>query len=61
MGIFKNFTKVLKKAAPVIGAGIGMYFGGPMAASIGSGIGSLAAGQDTEQALLNAALAGGTG
>ena len=60
MGIFKNFTKVLKKAAPVIGAGIGMYFGGPMGASIGSGIGSLAAGQDTEQALLNAALAGGT-
>ena len=37
-----------------------MYFGGPMGASIGSGIGSLAAGQDTEQALLNAALAGGT-
>jgi hypothetical protein len=60
MGIFKNFTKVLKKAAPVIGAGIGMYFGGPLGASLGSGIGSLAAGQDTEQALLNAALAGGT-
>tara|TARA_R110000824_G_scaffold86455_1_gene213889 strand:- start:167 stop:928 length:762 start_codon:yes stop_codon:yes gene_type:complete len=60
MGIFKNFTKTLKKAAPIIGAGIGMYFGGPMGASIGSGIGSLAAGQDTEQALLNAALAGGT-
>jgi len=44
MGIFKNITKTLKKAAPIIGAGIG----------------SLAAGQDTEQALLNAALAGGT-
>jgi len=60
MGIFKNFTKTLKKAAPIIGAGIGMYLGGPMGASIGSGIGSLAAGQDAEQALLNAALAGGT-
>ena len=60
MGIFKNFTKALKKAAPMIGAGIGMYFGGPMGASIGSGIGSLASGRSTEEALMNAALAGGT-
>ena len=60
MGIFKNFTKALKQAAPVIGAGIGMYFGGPMGASIGSGIGSLASGRSTEEALMNAALAGGT-
>ena len=60
MGIFKSITKALKKAAPVIGAGIGMYFGGPMGASIGSGIGSLASGRSTEEALRNAALAGGT-
>tara|TARA_R110000751_G_scaffold135506_1_gene238308 strand:+ start:18 stop:776 length:759 start_codon:yes stop_codon:yes gene_type:complete len=60
MGIFRNFTKALKQAAPVIGAGIGMYFGGPMGASIGSGIGSLASGRSTEEALMNAALAGGT-
>ena len=60
MGIFKNITKTLKKAAPIIGAGIGMYFGGPMGASIGSGIGSLAGGRSTEEALRNAALAGGT-
>jgi len=60
MGIFKNFTKALKKAAPMIGAGIGMYFGGPMGASIGSGIGSLASGRSTEEALMNAALAGGS-
>ena len=38
MGIFRDITKTLKKAAPIIGAGIGMYFGGPMGASIGSGI-----------------------
>ena len=60
MGIFRNITKSLKKAAPLIGAGIGMYFGGSMGASIGSGIGSLASGRSTEEALMNAALAGGT-
>jgi len=58
MGIFRDITKSLKKAAPIIGAGIGMYFGGPMGASIGSGIGSLASGRSTEEALRNAALAG---
>ena len=60
MGIFRDITKSLKKAAPIIGAGIGMYFGGPMGASIGSGIGSLASGRSTEEALRNAALAGAT-
>ena len=60
MGIFRNITKSLKKAAPLIGSAIGMYFGGPLGASIGSGIGSLAAGKDAEEALRNAALAGGT-
>jgi len=56
--MFRDITKSLKKAAPIIGAGIGMYFGGPMGASIGSGIGSLASGRSTEEALRNAALAG---
>ena len=42
MGIFKNITKKLKQAAPVIGSAIGMYVGGPIGAAIGSGIGSLA-------------------
>jgi len=60
MGIFRDITKVLKKAAPVIGAGIGMYFGGSIGASIGSGIGSLASGRSAEQSLKNAALAGAT-
>ena len=60
MGIFRDITKTLKKAAPIIGAGIGMYFGGPMGASIGSGIGSLASGRSAEESLKNAALAGAT-
>ena len=60
MGIFRNITKSLKKAAPLIGSAIGMYFGGPLGASIGSGIGSLASGRSAEEALRNAALAGGT-
>ena len=60
MGIFKNITKTLKQAAPVIGSAIGMYFGGPAGAALGSGIGSLAAGKDAEEALKAAALAGGT-
>ena len=58
MGIFKNITKVLKEAAPMIGAGIGMYYGGTFGAALGSGIGSLAGGRSTEESLKNAALAG---
>ena len=61
MGIFKNITKSLKKAAPLIGSAIGMFYGGPIGAAIGSGIGSLAAGRDTQEALTNAALAYGVG
>ena len=60
MGIFKNITKVLKEAAPVIGAGIGMYYGGTFGAALGSGLGSLASGRSTEESLKNAALAGTT-
>ena len=60
MGIFKNITKTLKQAAPFIGSAIGMYLGGPAGAALGSGIGSLAAGRDAEEALKAAALAGGT-
>ena len=61
MGIFRNITKTLKRAAPLIGSAIGMYVGGPIGAAIGSGIGSLAAGRDTQEALTNAALAYGVG
>tara|TARA_R100001163_G_C5060966_1_gene197854 strand:- start:6 stop:767 length:762 start_codon:yes stop_codon:yes gene_type:complete len=61
MGIFKNITKSLKKAAPVIGGTIGFMVAGPTGAAIGSGIGSLAAGRSTEEALIAAALGYGVG
>jgi len=61
MGLFKNITKALKSAAPVIGGTIGFGLGGPMGAAIGSGIGGLAAGQDVEDALKSAAIGGALG
>jgi len=61
MGIFKNITKTLKKAAPLIGSTIGFALGGPAGAAIGSGIGSLAAGRSAEEALMNAGMAYGVG
>jgi hypothetical protein len=61
MGIFKNITKTLKKAAPIIGGSIGFMIGGPAGAAIGSGIGSLAGGRSTEEALIAAALGYGVG
>tara|TARA_R100001463_G_scaffold117388_1_gene172971 strand:- start:764 stop:1549 length:786 start_codon:yes stop_codon:yes gene_type:complete len=65
MGIFKSFTKILKKAAPIIGGTIGFAIGGPLGSAaigsaLGAGIGSLAAGADTDDAL-KAALLGGIG
>jgi|TARA_E500000305_G_C4000521_1_gene227064 hypothetical protein len=65
MGIFKNITKTLKQAAPVIGSAIGMYIGGPagyaaLGGALGGGIGSLVGGGDTDDAL-TAALLGGIG
>ena len=65
MGIFKSVTKILKKAAPVIGGTIGFAIGGPMGSAalgsaLGAGIGSLVGGADTDDAL-KAALLGGIG
>ena len=65
MGIFKNVTKLLKKAAPVIGGTLGFAIGGPMGSAalgsaLGAGIGSLVGGADTDDAL-KAALLGGIG
>jgi hypothetical protein len=66
MSIFKNLGKSLKKAAPLIGAGIGYYFGGPLmgaqlGTALGAGIGTLAGGGDIEDALLAGALGYGAG
>ena len=59
MGIFKNVTKLLKKAAPIIGGAIGFSFGSPfLGTALGTGIGTLVAGGDTEDAL-KAGLMGG--
>jgi hypothetical protein len=59
MGIFRSLTKVLKKAAPVIGGAIGFSFGSPfLGTALGTGIGTLIAGGDTEDAL-KAGLMGG--
>ena len=61
MGIFDDLGGKVKEALPTIGAAIGLAAtgGSPYGAAIGSGIGSLAAGKETEDALVNAALAGG--
>jgi hypothetical protein len=62
MGLFKNITKALKSAAPIIGGTIGFGLTGtPIGAAIGSGIGGLAAGQDVEEALKTAAIGGALG
>jgi hypothetical protein len=61
MGIFKNITKVLKKAAPIIGGSIGFMVGGAAGAAFGSGIGSLAAGRSAEESLMAGLLGYGVG
>ena len=58
MGIFKSFTKILKKR-PIIGGAIGFSFGTPfLGTALGTGIGTLGIGGDTEDAL-KAGLMGG--
>jgi hypothetical protein len=64
MALFGDLGKALglgsgKDLLPIIGTAAGFYFGGPMGASIGSGIGSLAGGKSVNDALTNAALAYG--
>lgn len=64
--IFKKIGKSLKSAAPLIGAGLGMYFGGPagyaaLGSGLGAGIGTLVGGGDVEDALLAGALGYGAG
>ena len=64
MALFGDLGKALglgsgEDLLPIIGTAAGFYFGGPLGASIGSGIGSLAGGKDVNEALKNAALAYG--
>ena len=60
--MLKKIFKAAKKAAPIIGAGLGFLAGGPMLGSaIGGGLGSLVAGKSPRDALKFAALSGLTG
>ena len=57
---------ILKKLAPIAGGAIGYLVGGPagsaaLNAALGSGIGTLLAGGDTDDVIKNAILAGGAG
>ncbi len=57
--MLKKIFKAAKKAAPIIGAGLGYLYGGPMLGSaIGGGLGSLVAGKSPEEALKFAAMSG---
>ena len=60
MGIFKNITKTLKQAAPLLVVLLVCILVALREQLLGSGIGSLAAGRDAEEALKAAALGGGT-
>ena len=60
--MLKKIFKAAKKAAPIIGAGLGFLAGGPVLGSaIGGGLGSLVAGKSPKEALKFAALSGLTG
>ena len=57
--MLKKIFKAAKKAAPIIGAGLGFLYGGPMLGSaLGGGLGSLIAGKSPQEALKFAALSG---
>ena len=60
--MLKKIFKAAKKAAPIIGAGLGFLAGGPVLGSaLGGGLGSLIAGKSPKDALKFAALSGLTG
>lgn len=66
MALFGDLGKALglgsgKDILPLIGSAAGFYFGGPLGASLGSGIGTLATGGRVDDVLKNAALAYGVG
>ena len=64
--IFKSAKKLVQKAAPVIGAGLGYLYGGPalggaLGSGLGAGIGSLVGGRSPQESLRNALLGGAAG
>jgi hypothetical protein len=64
--MLKKIFKAAKKAAPVIGAGLGYLYGGPalggaLSTGLGAGLGSLVGGRSAEQSLRNALIGGAAG
>ena len=59
--MLKNFIEGVKDVLPAIGGTIGYAVAGPAGAAIGSGIGSFARGDEGDEALKNALIAGGIG
>tara|TARA_R100001510_G_C7635056_1_gene193366 strand:- start:537 stop:1379 length:843 start_codon:yes stop_codon:yes gene_type:complete len=64
--MLKKIFKAAKKAAPVIGAGLGFLYGGPalggaLSTGLGAGLGSLVGGRSPQESLRNALLGGAAG
>tara|TARA_R100001509_G_scaffold90410_1_gene51930 strand:- start:9394 stop:10851 length:1458 start_codon:yes stop_codon:yes gene_type:complete len=59
--MLKNFIKGIKEALPAVGGIIGYSVAGPLGAGIGSGIGSLAAGKEADDAFRDALVGGAIG
>lgn len=59
--MLKNFIEGVKDVLPAVAGTIGYAVAGPAGAAIGSGLGSLARGDEGDQALQNALIAGGIG
>jgi len=59
--MLKKFIEGVKDVLPAIGGTIGYAVAGPAGAAVGSGIGSLVRGDEGEEALKNAAIAGALG
>ena len=59
--MLKNFIEGVKDVLPAVAGTIGYAVAGPAGAAIGSGIGSLVRGDEGDEALKNALIAGGIG
>lgn len=59
--MLKNFIEGIKDVLPAVGGTIGYAVAGPAGAALGSGLGSVVRGDEGQQALQNALIAGGIG